>query len=314
MPTTPASTGWMRRESARGFSLIELLVVIAVIALLIGILLPALGKARGAGRRIKCQSQMRQLATAVTAYSLSNKEQWHVSWNNNALRFDGTSPRYYLVYPFRVGTGNAVVETDAYWAALYDTELGVATLPHMYVPSFGIGANTYLAGWEVTRCPDAKYSLPMFRGQGRLAHDPYTLYSSYGFNGVTPGSFNIPLSAGRTFFEMRAGRRVPRKLGDVEFPSGIVFFQDSPEVMLEGNGDALSQMDQWDGLPGAEGDNWDKEYFRHGTCNVAFADSHVGGVTRAEAQNARADTIARFGGTRGVPLAGYSYPGLQGVR
>lgn len=53
----------------RAFTLIELLVVVAVIALLISILLPALGAAVKAARTVQCLSNIRQIGVAATSYA-----------------------------------------------------------------------------------------------------------------------------------------------------------------------------------------------------------------------------------------------------
>ena len=77
------------RPHRLGFTLVELLVVIGIIALLIGILLPSLNRAREASKRVKCLANMRSVGQQLMMYVNENRGSYPTSyWRNGSALQD----------------------------------------------------------------------------------------------------------------------------------------------------------------------------------------------------------------------------------
>ncbi len=122
----------METKNERAFTLIELLVVIATIAVLLGILMPALGKARQAAQRITCAAHQRGFGLAFQAY-LQDNDYWS-HWGPNRGFWYTPNPRN----PEAAATMNDKDELFAYW--------GIAYYP-------------YAQNMDLFHCPSSRFQL-----------------------------------------------------------------------------------------------------------------------------------------------------------
>jgi prepilin-type N-terminal cleavage/methylation domain-containing protein len=160
-----------KRSHLRGFTLIELLVVIAIIALLIGILLPALGEARKAARLTVCMANMQQLGVATQSYSADYQDRlFSFSWRQG------------VTYPFGESRTPSSAGDPAAAAALQAVDIlqrradrGDMQPPSRWIPH-PLYTHLVLQDYLAARLPEPLVVCPEDKNRQNWQKDPQNLH------------------------------------------------------------------------------------------------------------------------------------------
>jgi len=170
-------SGSRQTRSSNGFTLIELLVVISIIALLVSLLLPALGKARETSRGIHCLANQRQLGVAGFIYASDfndyvfqpNCSDFGWNWRNGLVSGKYVDTRNYV---FTRGTSPVVNFNQS--PAMFCPQLNADR--NVYSPGGGADyATTYLTGWFRGNATTMEITKPISMGERNNKVGPYTV-------------------------------------------------------------------------------------------------------------------------------------------
>lgn len=233
-----------------GFTLIELLVVISIVAILAGLLLPALGQAKFSAKNTVCKNNLRQLGVALNVYT-ADQEFFPVSFEGVPLRptVEFVRPRYWWDFLNLPGTRE-----------------------------IGYNGTSELPG--VFRCPFQKPLTVNVLAFGPTGYSTYATNmlpaTSYGYNGWGSGSAPSGLGLGGTQLQ-GVLELIPTKESTIVAPVNTIAFGDgfhraSAPTRPVQESSWLAIITPWDQL---DSESLPTFKAHRGKLNRSFADAHV---------------------------------------